>query len=186
MDHSERKHTMAVRRKKVAEPVAPKPKDFLAIGKEVVKQIDAVADEKRIPREVLYTGLETAIQTAALRHFQLEEGVHVQIDRSTGEITAKHGDKFLDPEELGRIAAQSAKQVIIQKFREAESEMVFNEYSAKKGDLVVGNVTRVDAGTAIVQIGKTEALLPRSEQIPGETHHVGERIKSVEIGRAHV
>jgi N utilization substance protein A len=168
---------MAVRRKKVEE--ASPQKDPLAIGKEVMKLIDSVAEEKRISREVLFAGIEQGIQLAALRHFGVEEGVHVTIDRATGEIVAKFGEQQLDPETLGRIAAQSAKQVIIQKFREAESDTVFNEYHAKKGDLVVGNVTRVDAGTAIVSLGKTEALLPRSEQIPGESHHVGERVKAV-------
>ncbi len=70
--------------------------------------------------------------------------------------------------------------MIIQKIREAESDTVFNEFAGKKGELIVGTVTRVDAGTAIVQITtKHEALLPRSEQIPGETHHVGERVKAV-------
>lgn len=171
---------MAVsRKKKVKEEEAPKPKDPLAIGKEVLKLLDTMAEEKRISRETLFIGLESAIQLAALRHFAVEEGVAVTIDRATGEITARHGDKELDPEHLGRIAAQSAKQVMIQKYREAESDTVFNEFSAKKGDLVVGNVTRVDAGTAIVQLGKTESLLPRSEQIPGESHHVGERVKAV-------
>ena len=95
---------------------------------------------------------------------------------------AQVGDEILTPistEGLGRIAAQSAKQVMIQKIREAESDTVYNEFSGKKGELLVGTVTRVDAGTAIVSLGKTEALLPRSEQIPGETHHVGERVKAV-------
>jgi len=170
---------MAVSRKKKKEEEAPKPKDPLAIGREVMKLIDTVSEEKRIPRETLFVGLESGIQLAALRHFAIEEGVTVRVDRGTGEISARHGDAELDPETLGRIAAQSAKQVIIQKFREAESDTVFNEYNAKKGDLVVGTVTRVDAGTAIVSLGKTEALLPRSEQIPGESHHVGERVKSV-------
>ena len=169
---------MAVSRKK-KEPPPPPPKDPLAIGREVMKLIDTVAEEKRIPRETLFVGLESGIQLAALRHFAIEEGVTVRVDRATGEISAKHGDADLEPEMLGRIAAQSAKQVIIQKFREAESDTVYNEYNAKKGDLVVGSVTRVDAGTAIVSLGKTEALLPRSEQIPGESHHVGERVKAV-------
>jgi N utilization substance protein A len=169
---------MAVRRKKVEEE-APKPKDPLVIGKEVMKLIDSVAEEKRISRDILFGGIEQGIQLAALRHFGVEEGVHVILDRATGEISAKFGENAIDPETLGRIAAQSAKQVIIQKFREAESDTVFNEYSAKKGDLVVGTVTRVDAGTAIVSLGKTESLLPRSEQIPGESHHVGERVKAV-------
>ena len=69
--------------------------------------------------------------------------------------------------------------MIIQKIREAESDTVFNEFAGKKGELIVGTVTRVDAGTAIVSLGKSEALLPRSEQIPGESQHVGDRVKAV-------
>ncbi len=170
---------MAVRRKKAEVLDAPKAKDHLLMGKEVIKLVDAMTEEKRIPREVIFGGIEAAIQLAALRHFAVEEGVMVRIDRSTGEISARFGESEIEPETLGRIAAQSAKQVMIQKIREAESDTVFNEYAAKKGDMIVGTVTRVDAGTAIVSLGKAEALLPRSEQIPGETHHVNERVKAV-------
>ena len=92
---------------------------------------------------------------------------------------AQKGEKALAAEELGRIAAQAAKQVMIQNFREEESNAVFNEYDAKKGDLVTGTVQRFEGGAATVSLGKTEALLPRGEQIPGETHHVGERVKAV-------
>src|SRR6059058_3658711 len=80
---------------------------------------------------------------------------------------------------LGRIAAQSAKQVMIQKIREAEGEAVFSEYAAIKGDLVHGTVQRFEGGAATVSLGKSEAILPRSEQIPGESHHVGERVKAI-------
>ena len=170
---------MAVRRKKAEVVDAPKAKDHLLMGKEVLKLVDAMTEEKRIPREVIFGGIEAAIQLAALRHFAVEEGVMVRIDRATGEISARFGENEIEPETLGRIAAQSAKQVMIQKIREAESDTVFSEYAAKKGDMIVGTVTRVDAGTAIVSLGKTEALLPRSEQIPGETHHVNERVKAV-------
>jgi len=148
-------------------------------GKAVLELVDKMHEEKKIPREVIFHGIESAIQLAAERHFQVEEGVLVQIDQSTGHIVARYGEQELDPETLGRIAAQSAKQVMIQKIREAESDTVYNEFSGKKGELLVGTVTRVDAGTAIVSLGKTEAILPRSEQIPGETHHVGERVKAV-------
>jgi N utilization substance protein A len=148
-------------------------------GKDLLKLVDTMHEEKKIPREVIFRGIESAIQLAAERHFQVEEGVLVHIDQSTGHITARHGESELDPETLGRIAAQSAKQVMIQKIREAESDTVFNEFSGKKGELLVGTVTRVDAGTAIVSLGKSEALLPRSEQIPGESHHVGDRVKAV-------
>lgn len=148
-------------------------------GKAILELVDKMHEEKKIPREVIFHGIEAAIQLAAERHFQVEEGVLVTIDQATGHIVARHGDVELDPETLGRIAAQSAKQVMIQKIREAESDTVYNEFSGKKGELLIGTVTRVDSGTAIVSLGKTEALLPRSEQIPGETHHVGERVKAV-------
>ncbi len=159
------------------------------IGKEILKLVEAMHEEKKISRDVIFSGIESAIQLAAERHFGVADlpdgeeptgpGIYVHIDRATGDITAKHGEEDIDPETLGRIAAQSAKQVMIQKIREAESDTVFNEYAAKKGELVVGTIQRIDAGTAIVSLGKSEALLPRSEQIPGETHHVGERVKAV-------
>lgn len=150
-------------------------------GKDLLKLVDTMHEEKKIAREVIFQGIESAIKLAAERHFGLEEGdgIFVHIDQATGHILARHGELELDPETLGRIAAQSAKQVMIQKIREAESDTVFNEFSGKKGELLVGTVTRVDAGTAIVSLGKSESLLPRSEQIPGETHHVGERVKAV-------
>ncbi len=170
---------MAVRRKKDVVEEAPKPKDPMVMGKEVLALVTLMVTEKRIKEETVFLALESAIQLASLRHFAIEEGVHVVIDRSTGVITAKHGENDITPDTLGRIAAQSAKQVMIQKFREAESDTVFSEYAAKKGDLVQGQVTRVDAGTAIVNLGKTESLLPRSEQIPGESHHHGDRVKAV-------
>lgn len=158
----------------------PEPKlTKTEIGREVLKLVDLMHEEKRIGREVIFIGIESAIRLAAERHFATEEGIYVAIDRATGEITAQRGEEEIDPVTLGRIAAQSAKQVMIQKIREAESDTVFNEFTAKKGELVVGTVQRVDAGTAIVSLGKCEALLPRSEQIPGESHHVGERVKAV-------
>ena len=148
-------------------------------GKAILELVEKLHEDRKIPRETIFGGIASAIQVAAERHFGVEEGVFVNIDQLTGHIVARHGEIELDPETLGRIAAQSAKQMIIQKIREAESDTVFNEFAGKKGELVVGTVTRVDAGTAILSLGKSEALLPRSEQIPGESHHVGDRVKAV-------
>jgi N utilization substance protein A len=156
-------------------------------GKAILDLVEKMHEEKKISRDVIFSGIESAIQLAAERHFGLEEGVLVQIDRVTGDISAKvtqpgsEEAQDIDPVTLGRIAAQSAKQVMIQKIREAESDTVYNEFSGKKGELIQGQITRIDAGTAIVSLGKSEALLPRSEQIPGETHHLGERVKAVVI-----
>ena len=164
---------------RVAEAKKQRELDKRAASKALLELVGKIEEEKKISREVVFTGIESAIRLAGERHFQVEEGVLVQIDRATGDIIARHGDVDIDPETLGRIAAQSAKQVMIQKIREAESDTVYTEYNTKKGELIVGTISRIDAGSAIVNLGKSEALLPRSEQIPGETHHVGERVKAV-------
>jgi len=84
-----------------------------------------------------------------------------------------------DMEELGRIAAQTAKQVILQKVREAERQNIFNEYSQKIGELVNGVIKRFEGPDLIVDIGKTEALLPLREQSRAETYKQGERVRAV-------
>lgn len=148
-------------------------------GSDLLRIVDQMHHEKNIDREIIFEGIEAALQLAAEKRFGIEGQVVVTIDRDNGEIKALKGEEVIDPAELGRIAAQSAKQVMIQKIREAECNAVFNEYAAMKGDLVHGNLSRHEGGAAIVTLGKTEAILPRSEQIPGESHHTGERIKAV-------
>ncbi len=148
-------------------------------GSDLLRIVDQMHHEKNIDREIIFSGIEAALQLAAQKKYGEETVVTVVIDRETGDITAKKGEESIDPHDLGRIAAQSAKQVMIQKIREAECNAVFDEYVAMKGDLVHGPVARVEGNAAIVTLGKTESILPRGEQIPGETHHVGERIKAV-------
>jgi N utilization substance protein A len=148
-------------------------------GSDLLRIVDQMQHEKNIDREIIFSGIEAALQLATQKKYGEETEVQVTIDRDSGEIHARKGEEEIDPAELGRIAAQSAKQVMIQKIREAECNAVFDEYSAKKGDLVSGSVTRHEGGAGIVALGKTEALLPRSEQIPGETHHVGARVHAV-------
>ena len=81
------------------------------------------------------------------------------------------------PEQFGRIAAQSAKQVITQRIREAERNMVLNEFMDKKGTLITGIIQRVENRNVIVNIGKTDAIMPQREQIPGEIYKPGNRIR---------
>lgn len=150
-------------------------------GSDLLRLVDQMHHDKNIPRDVIFEGIQAALQLASEKRYGEESGVLVTIDRDSGEIQASKGEEKIDPAELGRIAAQSAKQVMIQKIREAECNAVFDEFAALKGDLVHGNLQRHEGGSAIVGLGKTEALLPRSEQIPGETHHAGERIKAVII-----
>src|SRR5690606_8210285 len=80
---------------------------------------------------------------------------------------------------LGRIAAQTAKQVMIQKIREAERDTLFDEYSELRSQIVSGTVSRVEGGSVTVNLGKVEGFLPRSEQIPGESYRVNERVRAV-------
>lgn len=148
-------------------------------GSDLLRIVDQMHHEKNIDREIIFEGIEAALQLAAEKRYGIEGQVVVTIDRDNGDIKALKGEEAIDPAELGRIAAQSAKQVMIQKIREAECNAVFNEYAAMKGDLVHGNLSRHEGGAAIITLGKTEAILPRSEQIPGESHHTGERIKAV-------
>jgi N utilization substance protein A len=148
-------------------------------GADVLRIVDMMHREKNIPKEVIFEGIQAALQLATEKHYGDEEGIAVSIDRDSGEIKAQKGEQVIDPELLGRIAAQSAKQVMIQKIREAECNALYDEYVGMKGDLVHGTVQRFEGGAATVSLGKSEAILPRGEQIPGETHHVGERVKAV-------
>ena len=148
-------------------------------GAELVRGVDLIHREKNIPRELIFNAIESAVQLATEKHFGEDLEIQVTIDRDSGQIHAQRGAEPIDPEKLGRIAAQAAKQAMIQKLREGECNAVFDVFAAKKGDLVHGTVQRFEGGAATVTIDRTEALLPRSEQIPGETHHVGERIKAI-------
>jgi N utilization substance protein A len=148
-------------------------------GKELLNGVELLHREKNISRDTIFGAIEKAVRLAIHKCYDDEEGVDVNIDRVTGEIHAQKGEQALAPDQLGRIPAQAAKQAIIQLLREEESQNVFNQYSAQKGDLVHGTVQRFEGGAATVTIGKVESLLPRGEQIPGESHHVGERVKAV-------
>ncbi len=83
----------------------------------------------------------------------------------------------LDATELGRIAAQTAKQIITQKVRDAEREIIYNEFEARKGEVASGIARRVERGMIVVDLGKTEAFIPLREQIPGETYKPGDRVQ---------
>ena len=90
------------------------------------------------------------------------------------------GDMFeseVTPRSFGRIAAQTAKQVVVQRIREAERGMVYDAFAGREGDIVTGLITRIENRNVVVDLGKTDAWLPVSEQIPGERYEVGQRIK---------
>ncbi len=117
--------------------------------------------------------------SAARKYFGTSEGIEVRIDRESGDILAFMDGEQIDIKKLGRIPAQTAKQVMIQKLREDERDSIFTEYQDRIGEVVTGMVGRFEGGTTIVSLGRAEAILPRSEQIPGETHHPGERVRAM-------
>lgn len=146
---------------------------------DLVRIVDSIHRDKNIPKDILFEGIQSALQTAAKKHYPDAAEVIVTIDPDTGQIEATKDGARINTEDLGRIAAQTAKQVIIQKIREAERDSLFEEFEDQRGDLVTGTVQRFEGGAVTVNLGKTDALLPRSEQIPGESHHPNERIRAV-------
>jgi N utilization substance protein A len=150
-------------------------------GPDLVRIVDSIRRERNIDAEVVFQGIEAALASAAKKHFASPEEAIVQIDRETGDIAASIEGRPIDPTVLGRIAAQTAKQVIIQKIREAERASLMEDYGDQVGTVISGQVTRVDYGNAGVSLGRGGAFLPRIEQIPGETLHVGDRIRALII-----
>lgn len=153
-------------------------------GSEILRIVDAIHRDKSVGKEVVFEGIEQAILSAARKHFGEEEQIEVSIDRESGDAAVSVAGQPLEADEigdlLGRIAAQTAKQVMIQKIREAERDSLYDEYTGLRGQIVTGQVGRIEGGgTALVNLGKVEGILPRGEQIPGESHHVGERVRSV-------
>lgn len=152
-------------------------------GNEILRIVDAIHRDKAINTEVVFEGIEQAILSAARKHFSEEEQLEVRIDRATGDASLICDGRTLDPELLGdllgRISAQTAKQVMIQKIREAERDTQYEEYLELRSQLISGQVTRVDRGTVIVSLGKLEAILPRSEQIRKESYRTGDRVRAI-------
>ena len=146
---------------------------------EVLRIVDAIHRDKNIDKEIVFEGIEDALISAAKKHYGEEAEITVGIDRESGEISATCDGEVLDSEEtVGRIGAQTAKQVMIQKIREAERDSLFDEYTELQGEMVSGIVQRYEGGAATVTLTNVEAILPRSEQIPGESHHVNERVRA--------
>src|SRR6476659_4767351 len=149
------------------------PSDMLRI-------VDSLHREKAIEKEIVFQAIEAALVTAAKKHYGELADIVVNIDRETGEISGTHNGELMDEAEIsGRIGAQTAKQVIIQKIREAERDSLLGKFGAEIGTMVTGFVTRNEGPATIVSFDGIESILPRSEQIPGETHHPNERVRAI-------
>ena len=146
---------------------------------EVLRIVDAIHRDKNIEQEIVFQAIEAALVSAAKKNYGEDSEIQIAIHRQDGSIEGTCNGEFLDPEEtVGRIGAQTAKQVIIQKIREAERDALYDEYKELMGEMVGGAIQRGDSGATTVSLGNVEAILPRGEQIPGESHHPNERIRA--------
>jgi N utilization substance protein A len=157
------------------------------LNPELIEALRQIEREKGIQAETLINAIEAALLSAYHKNYGTTHEARVEMDRETGAIrvfsisTDEKGETVeeeVTPENFGRIAAQTAKQVILQRIREAERDMMFEEYHEKVGDVVTGIVQQSDQRYTLVDLGKVEALLPTSEQIQGEKYEHGDRIKT--------
>ncbi len=149
------------------------------MSEELLRIVGNIARDKNIEKESIFVDLEEAMVSAARKHFgEPESNIVVNIDRNTGQITASKDDEEIDIRRLGRIPAQTAKQVMIQKIRADERNSIYAEFVQRKGEIISGTVVRYESGKVIVNLDRsTEAFMPKGEQIMGQTHRVSERIR---------
>ena len=173
---------------------------------ELIQALKELEREKGIPFATILAGLEEALASAykswKRQHDpdldEITTGVRAKLDPESGEMRVwlqtldeETGEVLTETEEsvsqefLGRIAAQTAKQVIYQKLRDAEREMTYEEFSGREGDIVTGIIQQDSHRYTLLDLGKVEALLPQAEQVPSEPYRHGERLKAyiVEVRR---
>jgi transcription termination/antitermination protein NusA len=147
----------------------------------MMRILDSIARDRGIPKENLLKDLEAAMVSAARKYFNTldTEEFTATLDPLSGDITLfRHGEPMvMPPEAFGRIAAQTFKQVMIQKFRDDERSTIFDEFSKRIGEIVTGTAQRYEGGALVVTIDRAEAFMPRSEQIPGEQFQPGDRVR---------
>jgi len=166
-----------------------------------VSALKALVREKDLSWDLVLSSIEQALLSAYQRTEGAAEQARVEVDRATGHVTVwarqpidevsveegggrEWGPEFDDtPDGFGRIAATTARQVFLQRLREAEEDRTFGEFSGTEGDVVSGVIQQgPDPRVVRVNLGKVEAILPPSEQVPGESYPHGDRIKCVVVG----
>ncbi len=143
--------------------------------------INQICMDKGIDKQTIFSALEAALISATKKAYQLKtaDGIEAKIDEENKDIIVTINGERIPAPELGRIAAQTARQVIIQKIREAEKDVIFREFQEQVGKIVSGNVYKVDRRQIIVDIGRTEGILPRREQSFRDNYRQGDRIKAI-------
>src|SRR3989441_3887678 len=165
------------------------------MNSDMMEALENIEREKGISIEIMLEALANALLTAYKRMPEAAEEALVEIDMETGAIKVIAQELDEDgnvtrewddtPTDFGRIAAQTAKQVILQRIREAEREMKYEEYAGREGDIVTGIIQQSDHRYTLLDLGKVEALLPQAEQVPYERYEHGARLKAyiVEVRR---
>jgi N utilization substance protein A len=183
------------------------------MNREMLMLVDALAREKNVEKDIVFSALETALASATKKKFHDPDvDVRVAIDTETGEFEAfrrwlvvpdesvetpsmqmalsearaqlpdialdDYVEEQIEDVEFGRIGAQAAKQVILQRIRDAEREQILTDFLARGDNIVTGSVKRMDRGSAIVEAGKIEAVLRREQMIPKENMRVGDRVRA--------
>lgn len=150
-------------------------------NQDLLRIVDGIARDKNIEREQIYTDIEQSIASALRKQFNTEDASEfvVRLDRQTGDLSATRLGEPIPLNVLGRIAAQTAKQVMIQLIRQDERGSIYEEFKDRVGSIVTGTVARFEGGAMIVSLGRSEGIMPKSEQIPGEQHQVGERVQAL-------
>ena len=145
--------------------------------------LNQVATERGISPDEVIQSIEIAILAAYKKEMHEaplvegeDDGISVKVNRNTGESHLFKDEKDITPPGFGRIAAQTAKQVILQKIREAEKKTVVSHYKGQVGTLVKGRVIRYDGYNAFVDIGRVEAVLPREDQIRNEYYSINNQL----------
>ena len=158
------------------------------MNSDMMEALENIEREKGISIEIMLEALANALLTAYKRMPDAAEEALVEIDMETGAIKVIAQELDEDgnvtrewddtPNDFGRIAAQTAKQVIFQRIREAEREMKYEEYAGREGDIVTGIIQQTDARYTLLDLGKVEALLPQAEQVQNEHYDHGSRLKA--------
>ncbi len=147
-------------------------------GTMLLQRVDTLARERGLDKNLILDHIERALMQAAQKRFDAEGDFTLTIDRETGEIRAFEDDKPVNLEELGRIVANIAKQVFVQALKESERDVIYEEFATREHTVTSGTVMREERGMIIVSLGRTEAILPKEEQIPGEVYRPGSVVRA--------
>ena len=153
-------------------------------GPELLRFIEMIARDKGIDKDIVFSSLEQAMIVALRKRVENPDGLEVKVDRLNGNIIAKETDfdgvtQDVKIDELGRIAAQTFKQIFVQKNREAERDNLFDKYTGNRREIRSGTIQRMEGPNYVVNLGDAEAFFPRKEQVPTESYNVGDRVRGL-------